>query len=1305
MIILYYIRHPSSVPFSQLPEKRTPEEQAKSECIDAVTDLLDRVRYSSDVVDGELEELTSKAGGKKTKPPELVDCERRVALHRAHVLRLEQTLRLLENDLVTAEQVTHSGLLESMAYFIDSFRDADYSDDLTEIFETLPLHLVSDVGVINLVRPAKGGPTREDAAAALAAGIAPEGSPNAPLTPPHAQPGSSGAASGSKDERAAARKKLRLEKKKAGGAPCEEHPLTPSPMMHAHAAASGVGSPLHTHSLPSGVQPVQRSPVSGSPPPHSPAMMGGIARSLQLAGSPMGLPRGQPPPPPPPPGRKGDPDRSPQFQSQPPPPAFPSPAASLNLSGSAPGSGSGAVAWAGASQTPHHLRPGPGPLGGSPPPLRGSAPFSSPGAGPSTPPTGPSVPPSLHTTPGGGLGGSAAAPAVPSLGLETVREDYAVLLQEHGQPPPPPPPAGGLTGRESFDRDRDRGRSSSQQPSPRTFGTAGQSQATAAFGATSAPRPGFNVSPRGERLSEPIARSSLFRTLSDTRGSGGQGAAAIAAGEQGPGSQGSLQRAHSLTQVQGAPMPPAGPGYAMSTSHDGGYGQAQLQAQCQAAASFHPPGGAGSHPHGHGGMMYHYGHAAPATAYHVPLAPYAFSPGDAVYMLSQSAVPPELSMAASWSGAGGGGNGGGRLSAGSGGGVGYGSTPPHGTGYPLSPALSSSAANVNVIGTPAGSRFRRSSDQYYDRSLASLTFGGGPMAGAAATPPPPHTAGNGQSAPTLIESLAALTLELSHQGGDQYQGGGGTGTVNVSRELHPQGSLPAAQQGHGQLGGVAGLFSPSQPQGLPGPSDAGAQSPWSPYFTTSSGNTAPGAGMGSGPLGMPYTPRGGGAGTGASTGDRTAREEQLSGTPESSLNFRSLMGALGSGGAGDDSQTKPPAAPIHPPSPFSLEDGMHHMPVTPAGLSLAQTEQGAQLQGPSGLSSRQSVGSELQDTSVAVWVEAVEKCLVDDHVDAAPARANAHARSGGSTPPVRSSHEFSPAASDLGLQGSADRGPGGDSNSNVNHAGLSAAATAAARGNSMPPPGFGPLSTPPRPSEREDPPFGDLFTRSDPALLSTARQLFGGLADHFRSGPGGPAGYGFNLESPLGLHMAAAHLARSGGPPPPTDSRVPTSYWMAHDGSGPATSATDQPLGPLAAALLEQFPRTEAERFCSLEFFRRLPDEVNSAETGSTMHSHMHMDQSPGPHSPPLSLGLAPPAAANSAPSAYGAAGLRGSLRASAGAHGLGPGPSAGGWGEGGTGAGAAGPMPGLSWAHDPSGPDLPPFFSSLESLGLGFGG
>ncbi|XP_024018799.1 CCR4-NOT transcription complex subunit 3 isoform X2 [Morus notabilis] len=119
--------------------KTDPKEKAKSETRDWLNNVVGELESQIDNFEAELEGLSVKKG--KTRPPRLVHLETSIARHKAHIMKLELILRLLDNDELSPEQVN------DVKDFLDDYvernqEDFDEFSDVDELYSSLPLDKV-----------------------------------------------------------------------------------------------------------------------------------------------------------------------------------------------------------------------------------------------------------------------------------------------------------------------------------------------------------------------------------------------------------------------------------------------------------------------------------------------------------------------------------------------------------------------------------------------------------------------------------------------------------------------------------------------------------------------------------------------------------------------------------------------------------------------------------------------------------------------------------------------------------------------------------------------------------------------------------------------------------------------------------------------------------------------------------------------------------------------------------------------------------------------------------------------------------
>ncbi|ESR56624.1 hypothetical protein CICLE_v10018788mg [Citrus x clementina] len=138
--------------------KTDPKEKAKSETRDWLNNLVSELESQIDSFEAELEGLTVKKG--KTRPPRLTHLETSITRHKAHIMKLELILRLLDNDELSPEQVNDvKDLLED--YVERNQDDFEEFSDVDELYHLLPLDKVESLEDLVTIGPpglVKGAP-------------------------------------------------------------------------------------------------------------------------------------------------------------------------------------------------------------------------------------------------------------------------------------------------------------------------------------------------------------------------------------------------------------------------------------------------------------------------------------------------------------------------------------------------------------------------------------------------------------------------------------------------------------------------------------------------------------------------------------------------------------------------------------------------------------------------------------------------------------------------------------------------------------------------------------------------------------------------------------------------------------------------------------------------------------------------------------------------------------------------------------------------------------------------------------------
>ncbi|MBA0861239.1 hypothetical protein Goshw_025969 [Gossypium schwendimanii] len=119
--------------------KTDPKEKAKSETRDWLNNVVGELESQIDSFEAEIEGLSVKKG--KTKPPRLTHLETSITRHKAHIMKLELILRLLDNDELSPEQVN------DVKDFLDDYVERNQEDfeefsDVDELYNSLALDKV-----------------------------------------------------------------------------------------------------------------------------------------------------------------------------------------------------------------------------------------------------------------------------------------------------------------------------------------------------------------------------------------------------------------------------------------------------------------------------------------------------------------------------------------------------------------------------------------------------------------------------------------------------------------------------------------------------------------------------------------------------------------------------------------------------------------------------------------------------------------------------------------------------------------------------------------------------------------------------------------------------------------------------------------------------------------------------------------------------------------------------------------------------------------------------------------------------------
>lgn len=119
--------------------KVDPHEAAKSSTRDWLSEKVDALMTQIDMHEADMEKLTSGKGSKRNKA-EVETLEASIKRHRWHIAKLEQIIRMLDNDALGHEQI--NDIKEDVEYYIEANQEPEFMDAYDEthdIFETLDL--------------------------------------------------------------------------------------------------------------------------------------------------------------------------------------------------------------------------------------------------------------------------------------------------------------------------------------------------------------------------------------------------------------------------------------------------------------------------------------------------------------------------------------------------------------------------------------------------------------------------------------------------------------------------------------------------------------------------------------------------------------------------------------------------------------------------------------------------------------------------------------------------------------------------------------------------------------------------------------------------------------------------------------------------------------------------------------------------------------------------------------------------------------------------------------------------------------
>ncbi|PKA50915.1 hypothetical protein AXF42_Ash007570 [Apostasia shenzhenica] len=135
--------------------KTDPKEKAKAETRDWLNNVVADLESQIDSFEAEIEGLSVKKG--KTRPPRLIHLETSVVRHKAHIMKVELILRLMDNDELSPDQV--NDLKDFLEDYVErNQEDFDEFADVDELYSSLPLDKVEaledlvSLGPSNLIK-------------------------------------------------------------------------------------------------------------------------------------------------------------------------------------------------------------------------------------------------------------------------------------------------------------------------------------------------------------------------------------------------------------------------------------------------------------------------------------------------------------------------------------------------------------------------------------------------------------------------------------------------------------------------------------------------------------------------------------------------------------------------------------------------------------------------------------------------------------------------------------------------------------------------------------------------------------------------------------------------------------------------------------------------------------------------------------------------------------------------------------------------------------------------------------------------
>ncbi|KAL0027322.1 hypothetical protein WJX79_000170 [Trebouxia sp. C0005] len=121
----------------QAPQKDNPQERAKTEIRDNINKQVEQLETQVEAFDSEIESLQSNVKRKQKPPPRLAHLEESVNRHKTHIGRLEQIIRLLDNDALQPDELARVVNDEIPEYIDNNQEDFDAYENPDDMYAEL----------------------------------------------------------------------------------------------------------------------------------------------------------------------------------------------------------------------------------------------------------------------------------------------------------------------------------------------------------------------------------------------------------------------------------------------------------------------------------------------------------------------------------------------------------------------------------------------------------------------------------------------------------------------------------------------------------------------------------------------------------------------------------------------------------------------------------------------------------------------------------------------------------------------------------------------------------------------------------------------------------------------------------------------------------------------------------------------------------------------------------------------------------------------------------------------------------------